>query len=717
MVQISFVLVVHREQAHIEECVRSILDQEGAEIELIVIDDASPDHGPGLLDDLAAADRRLRLSHLAERVGVGAARNLALDLVTGEYVWFVETRDRLGPGAVLTIAEGLRRSSPDVLIVDHDLVSGLGAVRAARNGERLAALAHAGPGTLVERRQAADLAPGIWDKVLRTEHLRTVSARFGSNAHDELVVVWRAMIAASVIDVSATVSYVRREPPGPGSHTVCAADIGVLLDEHDAVWDFLLESPRPTAVQPIVRDALLRQALSVLERADRSARMDGFARAAAAFRARGGPERAALPRSLPELRTRLVMGDHARAYDVVARSAQRIKTTRTRVDRAGRHVRGAAARVATADQQRRYRQQLRAPIDPDLALFSAYWNRGYQCNPRAIFETARELVPSMRGVWIVTAEAAGTLPPGTEHVIEGTHVYYEALARARVLVNNVNFPNDVVKRRGTTHVMTHHGTPLKRMGTDLTGRSGKRDLAPLLRRVARWDYSISSNPFSTLIWERVFPGTYETLEVGYPRNDVLARAGAADVAAARAELGIAPDQLVVLHAPTHREYRPDWIPTLDVAAVADGLGPDAVVLDRRHYFYGSDPRLEHLQHEGRVRDVSAHPSVEQLCLAADVLVSDYSSIIFDYAVLDRPIVTHAPDWEVYRTMRGTYFDLLAEPPGAVTRTAQEVVEAIIAGDDDPSADLRGAFRERFCTLDDGHAAERVVQRVWLDDPR
>ena len=110
---------------------------------------------------------------------------------------------------------------------------------------------------------------------------------------------------------------------------------------------------------------------------------------------------------------------------------------------------------------------------------------------------------------------------------------------------------------------------------------------------------------------------------------------------------------------------------------------------------------------------AGHPSIEELCLAADVLVTDYSSIMFDYAVLDRPIVIHAADWEVYRTLRGTNFDLEQEPPGAFTRTEQQVAEAIRAGDPMPGA--RAAFRARFCSLDDGGAAERVVRRVWFGE--
>jgi CDP-glycerol glycerophosphotransferase len=380
--------------------------------------------------------------------------------------------------------------------------------------------------------------------------------------------------------------------------------------------------------------------------------------------------------------------------------------TRRAVKRRASRARGRARRTRL---DRHYRSQLRRPIDPDLAVFASYWYRGYSCNPRAIYEKARELVPGLRGVWIVKRDAVDSLPPDVEHVVAGTEEYFETIARAHYLVNNVNFPNHLVKRDGSVHVMTHHGTPLKRMGLDQRESpvSGQRiDFPALLRRCARWDYSVSSNVFSTLVWEHTYPVRYESLEVGYPRNDVLATSTDEEVAGIRERLGIGPDQIAVLYAPTHREYQEEYVPALDVAAVAGALGPEYVVLSRVHYFYGRAGA-----HGGQVRDVSSHPSVEELMLASNVLVTDYSSIMFDYGVLDRPIVIHAPDWEVYRALRGTYFDLMEEAPGPVTRSEAAVVEAIRAGDGGPGA--RASFRARFCSLDDGRAAERVVRRVGV----
>ncbi|HYJ77674.1 MAG TPA: CDP-glycerol glycerophosphotransferase family protein, partial [Actinomycetes bacterium] len=362
-----------------------------------------------------------------------------------------------------------------------------------------------------------------------------------------------------------------------------------------------------------------------------------------------------------------------------------------------------------------YRAQLRLPLERDLVVYAAYWGTAYSCNPRAIYEKARELAPWLRGVWVVDADKQDTVPSGVPTVVMGSRDYYRALARATYLVNNVNFANDIVKRPGQVHLQTHHGTPLKTMGLDLVdaefGRK-RMNFDRLMRRVARWDFSISQNAFTTEQWERVYPGTYESLETGYPRNDVLATATPEEVAAIRAGLGIEPGKTAVLYTPTHREYHKGFVPQLDPARLAKALGPDHVLLMRAHYFYDASPVGD--QPAPGVIDVADHPRIEDLYLAADVLVTDYSSVMFDYAVLDRPIVIYAPDWDEYRTLRGTYFDLLAEPPGHVVTTEDGLAEVLTSRRawDDESTAYRQAFRARFCSLEDGTASERVVRRLW-----
>ena len=369
-----------------------------------------------------------------------------------------------------------------------------------------------------------------------------------------------------------------------------------------------------------------------------------------------------------------------------------------------------------------YHLQKRLPRDDNLAVYAAYWYRSYACNPRAIYEKARDLAPRVRGVWVVRKDAAGSLPAGVDYVVEGSARYLRVMARATYLVNNVNFPHAMSKRSGSVHVHTQHGTPLKTMGLDLQcypmGAQGM-NFARLREHCARWDFTISANPMSSHVWQRVYPGNYEMLEIGYPRNDRFFHVTDEEIARIRTGLAIAPEQTAILYAPTYREYQSDFLPLLGVSRLAAALDHGFVLLVRAHYFSPVGSRQPPDAEKGaRVVNVSSHRSVEDLCLASDVLLTDYSSIMFDYAGLDRPIVIYAPDWETYKRTRGVYFDLLAEPPGAVATTEEELIEVFRSGAacSSEAAKMRAEFRARFCVYDDGHAAERVIRRVFLGEP-
>jgi CDP-glycerol glycerophosphotransferase len=194
---------------------------------------------------------------------------------------------------------------------------------------------------------------------------------------------------------------------------------------------------------------------------------------------------------------------------------------------------------------------------------------------------------------------------------------------------------------------------------------------------------------------------------------MLVNATERDVAEARARLGLQPDQLVVAYLPTYRDYELGSDALLDVRGFAEQLSPETVLLVRVHHFDRSIVQGHHPQ----IFDVCEYPSVEDILLAADVLITDYSSVMFDYAVLDRPIAIFAPDWETYRAERGVYLDVFTEGPGIPTSSEDQLVELIRSGAvfGEESTAARKAFGDRFCSLDEGRASERVVRRVFLNE--
>ncbi|HET6530305.1 MAG TPA: bifunctional glycosyltransferase family 2 protein/CDP-glycerol:glycerophosphate glycerophosphotransferase [Actinoplanes sp.] len=716
MTMISVVLPVFKVQAYLAQCLDSVLNQAFRDIEVIAVDDASPDRSGEILAGYAARDSRVKVVTLAENAGLGRARNAGLDAATGDYVWFVDSDDWLALDALGAVARRLRETEADVLVTGFDRRHWNGRIEPGSGMETLAEAPETF--TLESWPRIIKVLHVAWNKIVRRDLLVKLGFRFEPGWYEDISFTFPVLAAAGRISTLPRVCvHYRQRRTGAITRTVD--------DRHFAIFDHwehayaLIDkyTDRAAALRPELFRRMIWHYLLVLRNPERvrpGARKAFFARMHEHYRRyapSGGYDE---PEGGQGVRHRLVGRGAYRAYqvwDLSGRFRTAAQQTLRRGERLGRRVARRGKRVVYGLY---YRMQLRRPVDPSLALFAAYWYRGALCNPAAIAAKAAELVPGLRTVWVVNRSRAGDLPPGTDHVIAGTLAYYRAVARARWLVNNVNWPQQIVKRPEATHVMTHHGTPLKMMGLDQVDRplgAMSTDFAAQMRRVDRWDYSISANPFTTVAWERAYPARYEHLEVGYPRNDRLAVATAEDAAAVREKLGIRPDQTVVLYAPTHREWLPAGTQVLDVDDLAEHLGPDAVLLVRAHYFYVAAGAAA--DRVGRVRDVSAYPVVEDLYLAADVLITDYSSAMFDYAVLDRPIVIFASDWPAYRELRGVYFDLLAEPPGAVATTQAELAEIMRDGRYRDFAVERAAFRKRFCALEDGRAAERVVRRVML----
>ncbi|BCJ42940.1 glycosyl transferase [Actinoplanes ianthinogenes] len=676
---LTVVVPVWRVQGYLSECLESI----GADAEVIAVDDASPDHCGALLDERAATDPRLVVVHRESNGGPGEARNTGLDRATGDYVWFVDGDDRIVPGALPVIAGRLAAEKPDVLVV--------GVAREAWN--RKVSRWTAPSGTPIGTAALAAPPVPLGGLIVRRQFLTEAGIRFRPGRYEDIAFSYDVLAAAATVATVEHACYVfRPDRPGALRGTPSPAHADAVTQYEHVLG---LPGAGPRTLVRAVDDLLGVLRRGLVPPGDRRTM---FGRIAALLRRhRTGP--------LDGMRFRLLAHDAYRTYRVW-RVARALPSRLRRPLRRGRRT----ARKALLRLY--YQAQLRRPIDEKLAVYAAYWYRGYACNPAAIYEKAAELVPDVTGVWVI--KNGREVPDGVPVVRPGTRAYFRALARAKYLINNATFPPYVVKRTGQVHVQTHHGTPLKTMGLDqprFPASLGGFDIDRMRRNIAKWDFSVSANRHTTLLWDRQFPITGQTLETGYPRNDRLALATPADTAAARAALGIAPHERVVLYAPTHREWHPVFTPVLDVDELAEALGPETRVLLRGHYFYDS---LGFPPRHPRVLDVSRHPSIEQLSLASDAMITDFSSVMFDYAVLDRPLVIFAPDWEVYRAVRGVSFDLSTEHAGTFVRTFTELVEAFRGGQvtSAGATAARARFRERFCSLEDGHAAERVVRRVF-----
>lgn len=351
----------------------------------------------------------------------------------------------------------------------------------------------------------------------------------------------------------------------------------------------------------------------------------------------------------------------------------------------------------------------------DAVYFESFFGKNATCNPRAIDREIARRFPDMPRYWAI-AESSIDVPAGAIAVITGSKEWWDARGSSRYIVTNEWLRARFVKRPFQTVLQTWHGSMFKKIGLDRTGMSA-RHLRIVRDERANWDYFISQNAPGTEVVARAYDFDLEhILEIGYPRNDELFDVSQLRIDQVRQRLGIAPDKKVIMYAPTWRDGQAGAVDFLNLEALSAALGDDYLILLRGHI------RTLTKSHNGAgVLDVSTYPQVSELYLVADVMITDYSSMMFDYSVTGKPMIFFAPDIDEYRDtkVRGVYFNLAEVAPGPVVRTQAEV-EALLLDMDSlgtANADRYVEWRKMFNHHDDGKAAQRAVDFLFETNRR
>lgn len=743
MAFLSIIVPVHNVQSYVRECLQSVIDQDFADVEIVVVDDCTPDHSGDIAEELAADDARIRVLHLEENVGLGRARNAGLAAATGDYVLFLDGDDTLAPGSLRAIADKLRATDlPDVLVYNYSRVWWDGRQAVSWGAEQLARLS---VGTFVprEHRRLFNLLPIACNKAYRRDFLMALGVGFQEGLYEDISFTYAVLLNAErgAALNRVVLLYRQRRSGGNILGTPSPRHFDVFA-QYDRVFAELDRRGVTDGLRQHLYDIMINHFVTIIRhrgRIAKSERRPFFAQATESARRHLPPSADDHARNLPsDVRGRLFRRGSYTAFMLYNWVDEKRVPVRRFIGSIYWPVRRNLRKVRAVG--RLWYGALRLlPIKDDLVVFSEYWGTGYGCNPRAIFEALPEVAPHLRAVWVMEPEQAGKLPAGVAHVAPNSLRQWAVFARAKYFVNNVNFPGAFVKRPGQVVIQTMHGTPLKHVGLDVMNHAvastaidpkrkaprkgdqvvsldpsrSRQEFADLLRRSDNWDYALSSNAYSTERWSHAYPCSYRWLEFGYPRNDILVNATEADIERSRSLIGVHPGQTAVLYAPTYRDVEGDTSLRIDFEQLLAHVPEHFVFILRAHHTTTLGPKLKELVASGRVIDGSAFPSIVDCYLAADILITDYSSVMFDYAVLGRPIVIYADDWEAYQEARGTYFDLLASPPGAVAVT-QAQLDAVFEEQAYASAESQARlarFRERFCSYDDGQAARRVIATV------
>ena len=352
------------------------------------------------------------------------------------------------------------------------------------------------------------------------------------------------------------------------------------------------------------------------------------------------------------------------------------------------------------------------PLKKKRIMFESMWGRQYSCNPRYLYEYIDENHPDYECIWSLGDE---------DYSINGNAIkvrrsglkYFYYLATSKYLVDNVNLDDNLIKKNGQVYVQTMHGTPLKTIGLDaLNEFKNKKDEEIYIERCNRWDYLTVQSDFVADISKGCHAYKKEFLKYGYPRTDILyTKNNEQDIAEIKRKLGLPTDKKVILYAPTWR-VKNQFDLKLDLDSFRKALSDEYVLVLRLHHY--SIRGWEQPKQDDFIYDLSRYDSIEELYLISDILITDYSSVMFDYAILDRPIILFTYDLEVYKDkLRGLYVDIEENRPGPMLFTSDEVENAIVNLDklEEETSSLRKKFQEKFLQYECENSSEKIFNEV------
>lgn len=328
--------------------------------------------------------------------------------------------------------------------------------------------------------------------------------------------------------------------------------------------------------------------------------------------------------------------------------------------------------------------------DDNLVLFVSFMGLSFNDSPKAIYDYMKSR-PEYKRYRCIWAFENPSKFPGLETVKIDTPAYFITSLRAKYWITNTNIERGLhFKKKGQKYLNTWHGIALKYIGNDVDGRNDFNfETVDHLCVCGDYDERVYRSAF------RAKESSY--LRVGLPRNEELWSVGDEKQAQMRSKLGIPTDKKVILYAPTWRESTDggksyEIKPPIHFDIWKKELGEEYIVLFRAHH---QTTRVLGVRYDEFVRDVSSYPAVNDLMIAADMLITDYSAIAFDYSILCRPIFCYAYDYDTYLAERGTYFQIDEKYPNKSCRTEDELLTRIKEIDYELECSNTRRFRDEF----------------------
>ncbi len=366
-----------------------------------------------------------------------------------------------------------------------------------------------------------------------------------------------------------------------------------------------------------------------------------------------------------------------------------------------------------------------SPYENTTIIFESFGGRQVSDSPYAIYKVFKTLYPGINMIWSIDrVQKKFCKENQIPYVIRRTNKWVRVLEKSQFWISNARFPTWVKKPNYVTYIQTWHGTPLKKLGLDIEnvsmpGTTTAKYHKNFVREANRWDALVSPNDYSTQIFRSAFGFNNQILKIGYPRNDELINTKPEDIDAIKEQLGIPLDKKVVMYAPTYRDNqfaekgKYTFELPFDLDDFRKSFGDDTVLILRMHYLISN--ALDISDYSDFVYDYSNYPNISDLYLVSDLLITDYSSVFFDYAYLKRPILFYPYDYHLYKEeLRGFYLNYEKDLPGKIAENSKQLLEEInhaLAHPDMSANEKFMNFYNRFCAINDGLSSLKVVNYV------
>lgn len=366
--------------------------------------------------------------------------------------------------------------------------------------------------------------------------------------------------------------------------------------------------------------------------------------------------------------------------------------------------------------------------DNRIAMFFAFKGKSYACSPRAIYEymLSDKKYQDFKFIWAFTEpEKYQELEnnKNTKVIKYGGKEYQKALAKSKYWIFNYRVQDHIYPKKDQIYIQCWHGTPLKKLGYDLKNTNNAMNSESEIHDKYRIDakkfkYILSPSKFASekfaSAWNLINTHmTDKIVEKGYPRNDFLYNFKEEEIKKIKQKLNLPENKKVILYAPTWRDDQHQagvgytYKTEVDFDILRSRLKNEYIILFRAHYLVANSFDFE--KYKGFIYDVSKVDNINELYIVSDILITDYSSVFFDYANLKRPMIFYMYDFEKYKDdLRGFYIDI-NELPGKIAKTEDELIQAIEETKNFQYNDKYKKFNEKYNYLDDGQVTKRVLE--------